>query len=54
MLVAFFGQLYVLFALNGKIAMSGLFVCGWPTGVLVSIVGKTYKAQFYNLRKPNY
>ena len=34
------------------IAMSGLFAFGWSTGVLVSIVGKTYEAQFSNLRKP--
>ncbi len=33
------------------IAMSGLFSFGWSTGVLVSIVGKTYEAQFANLRK---
>lgn len=33
------------------IAMSGLFAFGWSTGVLVSIVGKTYEAQFTNLRK---
>ncbi|MDP1657758.1 MAG: ion channel [Methylotenera sp.] len=33
------------------IAMSGLFAFGWSTGVLVSIVGKTYEAQFSNLRK---
>jgi hypothetical protein len=32
------------------IAMSGLFSFGWSTGVLVSIVGKTYEAQFQNLR----
>lgn len=32
------------------IAMSGLFSFGWSTGVLVSIVGKTYDAQFSNLR----
>jgi hypothetical protein len=35
------------------IAMSGLFAFGWSTGVLVSIVGKTYEAQFSNLRKLN-
>lgn len=35
------------------IAMSGLFSFGWSTGVLVSIVGKTYEAQFFNLRKSN-
>ena len=35
------------------IAMSGLFAFGWSTGVLVSIVGKTYEAQFSNLRKNN-
>lgn len=35
------------------IAMSGLFAFGWSTGVLVSIVGKTYEAQFSNLRKSN-
>lgn len=35
------------------IAMSGLFTFGWSTGVLVSIVGKTYDAQFSNLRKRN-
>jgi hypothetical protein len=35
------------------IAMSGLFAFGWSTGVLVSIVGKTYEAQFSNLRKRN-
>ncbi len=33
------------------IAMSGLFSFGWSTGVLVSIVGKTYEAQFSNLRR---
>lgn len=33
------------------IAMSGLLAFGWSTGVLVSIVGKTYEAQFSNLRK---
>ncbi len=33
------------------IAMSGLFAFGWSTGVLVSIVGKTYEAQFSNLRR---
>ena len=33
------------------IAMSGLFSFGWSTGVLVSIVGKTYEAQFASLRK---
>ena len=33
------------------IAMSGLFSFGWSTGVLVSIVGKTYEAQFSNLRE---
>ena len=33
------------------IAMSGLFSFGWSTGVLVGIVGKTYEAQFSNLRK---
>lgn len=33
------------------IAMSGLFSFGWSTGVLVSIVGKTYEAQFSKLRK---
>lgn len=33
------------------IAMSGLFSFGWSTGVLVSIVGKTYEAQFSHLRK---
>jgi hypothetical protein len=33
------------------IAMSGLFSFGWSTGVLVNIVGKTYEAQFLNLRK---
>lgn len=33
------------------IAMSGLFAFGWSTGVLVSIVGKTYEAQFSHLRK---
>lgn len=33
------------------IAMSGLFAFGWSTGVLVSIVGKTYEAQFSDLRK---
>jgi hypothetical protein len=32
------------------IAMSGLFSFGWSTGVLVGIVGKTYEAQFANLR----
>lgn len=35
------------------IAMSGLFAFGWSTGVLVSIVGKTYEAQFSNLRDRN-
>jgi hypothetical protein len=35
------------------ISMSGLFSFGWSTGVLVSIVGKTYEAQFSNLRKNN-
>lgn len=35
------------------IAMSGLFSFGWSTGVLVSIVGKTYEAQFRNLRNRN-
>jgi len=35
------------------IAMSGLFAFGWSTGVLVSIVGKTYEAQFSNLRGRN-
>ena len=33
------------------IAMSGLFTFGWTTGVLVSIVGKTYEAQFAHLRR---
>jgi hypothetical protein len=33
------------------IAMSGLFTFGWSTGVLVSIVGKTYEAQFSSIRK---
>jgi len=33
------------------IAMSGLFAFGWSTGVLVSVVGKTYDAQFSHLRK---
>jgi Ion channel len=33
------------------IAISGLFSFGWSTGVLVSIVAKTYEAQFSNLRK---
>ncbi len=33
------------------IAMSGLFSFGWSTGVLVSIVGKTYEAQFSQLRR---
>jgi hypothetical protein len=33
------------------IAMSGLFAFGWSTGVLVGIVGKTYEAQFTNLRR---
>jgi hypothetical protein len=33
------------------IAMSGLFSFGWSTGVLVSIVGKTYEAQFSTLQK---
>jgi hypothetical protein len=33
------------------IAMSGLFSFGWSTGVLVSIVGKTYEAQFRNLQQ---
>ncbi|OIQ92600.1 Ion channel [mine drainage metagenome] len=32
-------------------AMSGMFSFGWSTGVLVNIVGKTYEAQFANLRK---
>jgi hypothetical protein len=35
------------------IAMSGLFTFGWSTGVLVSIVGKTYEAQFANHRNRN-
>lgn len=35
------------------IAMAGLFSFGWSTGVLVSIVGKTYEAQFSKLRKTN-
>jgi hypothetical protein len=34
------------------IAMSGLFSFGWTTGILVSIVGKSYEAQFLHLRKP--
>lgn len=34
------------------IAMSGLLTFGWTTGVLVSIVGKTYDAQFSHLRRP--
>lgn len=33
------------------IAMSGLFSFGWSTGVLVSIVGKTYEAQFSELKR---
>ncbi len=33
------------------IAMSGLLSFGWTTGVLVSIVGKTYDAQFSHLRQ---
>ena len=33
------------------IAMSGLFSFGWTTGVLVSIVGKSYDEQFLHLRK---
>lgn len=33
------------------IAMSGLLSFGWSTGVLVSIVGKTYEAQLSNVRK---
>ena len=33
------------------IAMSGLFSFGWTTGVLVSIVGKSYEDQFAHLRK---
>lgn len=33
------------------IAMSGLLTFGWTTGVLVSIVGKTYEAQFAHLRR---
>lgn len=33
------------------IAMSGLFSFGWTTGVLVSIVGKSYEEQFLHLRK---
>lgn len=35
------------------IAMSGLFSFGWSTGVLVGIVGRSYEAQFLNLRKKN-
>ena len=35
------------------IAMSGLFSFGWTTGVLVSIVGKSYEEQFLHLRKKN-
>jgi voltage-gated potassium channel len=34
------------------IAISGLFSFGWTTGILVSIVGKSYEAQFSHLRKP--
>jgi hypothetical protein len=33
------------------IAISGLFSFGWTTGVLVSIVGKSYQEQFSHLRK---
>ena len=33
------------------VAMSGLLTFGWTTGVLVSIVGKTYDAQFAHLRQ---
>ena len=33
------------------IALSGLFSFGWTTGVLVSIVGKSYEEQFLHLRK---
>ena len=33
------------------IAMSGLFSFGWTTGVLVSIVGKSYEEKFLHLRK---
>lgn len=33
------------------IAMSGLFSFGWTTGVLVSIVGKSYDEQFVHVRK---
>ncbi len=33
------------------IAMCGLLTFGWTTGVLVSIVGKTYDAQFAHLRR---
>lgn len=33
------------------IAISGLLTFGWTTGVLVSIVGKTYDAQFSHLRQ---
>jgi len=33
------------------ISMSGLLSFGWSTGVLVNIVGKTFKAQISNLRK---
>ncbi len=32
------------------ITMSGLLTFGWTTGVLASIVGKTYDAQFASLR----
>jgi hypothetical protein len=32
------------------IAFSGLFAFGWTTGVLVSIVGKSYEVQFSHLR----
>jgi Ion channel len=33
------------------IAISGLFAFGWTTGVLVSIVGRSYEEQFSHLRK---
>lgn len=35
------------------IAMTGLLAFGWSTGVLVSLVGKTYEVQFSKLRQGN-
>jgi len=35
------------------IAMSGLFSFGWTTGVLVSMVSKTYEAHFAHRRNAN-